>query len=78
LYGDHFTLEQIQAWFEDEANAYFEMGGGSQEPDKYGYAELNRQLFYARLPAGRRFGMHLDSVRVTAPNSFRSLIASSS
>jgi SAM-dependent methyltransferase len=56
LYGDDFTAEQIEQWYADEAEAYYELGGESQVPENYGYHELNRQTLFAHLPAGRRFG----------------------
>jgi SAM-dependent methyltransferase len=55
LYGDDFTPEEVAQWFTDEAEAYYDLGGGSQEPEHYGYAELNRQTLFAHLPQGRRF-----------------------
>jgi SAM-dependent methyltransferase len=55
LYGDDFTAEQVARWFSDEAEAYFEMSGDSQDPANYGYRELNRQALLRHLPAGRRF-----------------------
>jgi SAM-dependent methyltransferase len=55
LYGDDFTPEQVEQWFRDEAEAYFEMSGDSQEPGNYGYRELNRQALLRHIPAGRRF-----------------------
>jgi SAM-dependent methyltransferase len=55
LYGDDFTPEQVEQWFRDEAEAYFEMSGDSQEPAHYGYRELNQQALLRYIPAGRRF-----------------------
>jgi SAM-dependent methyltransferase len=55
LYGDDFTAEQIEQWFRDEAEAYFEMSGDSLQPAHYGYGELNRQALFRHIPAGRRF-----------------------
>lgn len=55
LYGDDFTPEQVEQWFRDEAEAYFEMSGDSQEPGRYGYRELNRQALLRHIPASRRF-----------------------
>lgn len=55
LYGDEFTPEQVEHWFRDEAEAYFEMSGDSQEPGRYGYRELNRQALLRHIPASRRF-----------------------
>jgi SAM-dependent methyltransferase len=56
LYGDDFTPEQVAQWFADEAEAYYELGGDSQAPERYGYEALNRQTLFAHLPEGRRFG----------------------
>ncbi|HUA48908.1 MAG TPA: class I SAM-dependent methyltransferase [Solirubrobacteraceae bacterium] len=55
LYGDDFTSEQVEQWFRDEAEAYFEMSGDSQEPGRYGYRELNHQALLRYIPASRRF-----------------------
>jgi len=55
LYGDDFTPEQVQQWFRDEAEAYFEMSGDSQEPGRYGYRELNRQALFRYISPSWRF-----------------------
>lgn len=55
LYGDDFSPQEIERWFADEAEAYFEMSGGSLEPGRYGYLELNRQSLLRFLEPGRRF-----------------------
>lgn len=55
LYGDDFTAEQVEQWFRDEAEAYFEMSGQSQDPANYGYRELNRQALFCHVPSSRRF-----------------------
>lgn len=70
LYGDDFTLDQIEQWFEDEANAYFEMSGSrSQEAEHYGYVELTVNHYSAMCPPQTvAFGMHWGSVAAGAPN----------
>jgi SAM-dependent methyltransferase len=55
LYGDQFTREQVEQWFADEADAYFQMSGESQAPTNYGYRELNRQALFRHIPKSRRF-----------------------
>lgn len=56
LYGNDFSQEQIDAWFADEAEGYFNLtqsGGGGKYA--YGYHALNRKHGYSGLPK-RRFG----------------------
>jgi len=55
LYGDDLTADQVERWFGDEADAYFEMSGTSQDPANYGYRELNRQTLFRHVPKDRRF-----------------------
>ena len=55
LYGDDLTVDQVERWFRDEADAYFEMSGSSQDPANYGYRELNRQTLFRHVPKDRRF-----------------------
>lgn len=42
LYGDDFTPDQIKVWFEEEAEAYANLGSGNKEKYWYGYHELNK------------------------------------
>lgn len=41
LYGDDFTLEQIDTWFKDEKEGYAELGAKNRETYKYPYHALN-------------------------------------
>ncbi len=41
LYGDDFSIEQIMEWYEDEKDAYFNLGKKSRDNYKYGYHALN-------------------------------------
>jgi SAM-dependent methyltransferase len=58
LYGDDFGIAEIENWYKDEENAYFEMATANrQQSDKsdYGYAAFNRIHGYRSL-AKQRFG----------------------
>lgn len=53
LYGNDFAAEQIEAWFADEAEGYFNLtqsGGGKYT---YGYHALNKRHGYSGLPKCR-------------------------
>ena len=63
LYGDDFTAQEIQRWFEHEREGYFDLyyGAGqgptqapapapAADPSAYGYSELARQHCFDRLP----------------------------
>jgi SAM-dependent methyltransferase len=63
LYGDDFTAQEIQRWFEHEREGYFDLyyGAGqgptqapapapAADPSSYGYSELVRQHCFSRLP----------------------------
>lgn len=61
LYGDDFSAQEIQTWFEHEREGYFELYYGAtrdtaptsavtSEPPSYGYSELVRQHCFSRLP----------------------------
>lgn len=55
LYGNDFSQDEIDAWFADEADGYFNLtqsGGGDYS---YGYHTLNKWHGYSALPK-RRFG----------------------
>lgn len=54
LYGNDFSQEQIDAWFADEAEGYFELANTGREY-VYGYAALNEWYGYSKLPR-QRFG----------------------
>ncbi|MBS0171641.1 MAG: methyltransferase domain-containing protein [Nitrospira sp.] len=41
LYGDDFTLEQIDTWFKDEKEGYAELGAKNRETYRYPYHALN-------------------------------------
>jgi len=53
LWGDDFTLDEIEEWFRDETNAYFEMAAKDRARYSYDYHELNRLHGYRLLPSGR-------------------------
>jgi len=52
LYGDDLTPEELQRWYEREAEAYAAMAGPSDDGG-YGDHALNRRHMYAHLPAHR-------------------------
>lgn len=43
LYGDDFTSNEIEKWFEDEAEGYANLGARRQDRYRYVYHELNNQ-----------------------------------
>ncbi len=49
LYGDDFEGQELEQWFADEREAYFELYG-SGAPSSYGYRELAQQHGYRWLP----------------------------
>lgn len=55
LYGNDFSQAQIEAWFADEAEGYFNLTQSGDGEYGYGYHELNRRHGYSGLPK-RRFG----------------------
>jgi SAM-dependent methyltransferase len=50
LYGDDFASSEIEAWFKDEEDAYFNLGGKKRNLYTYGYHALNWQHGYSALP----------------------------
>jgi SAM-dependent methyltransferase len=46
LFGDDFSTDEIQEWFEDEKEGYANLGSKNIETYVYGYNELNRQYGY--------------------------------
>ena len=44
LYGDDFSIDEIEKWFADEAEGYAGLGAKEKESYKYIYHELNKQL----------------------------------
>ncbi len=55
LYGNDFSQDQIDAWFADEADGYFNLTQSSDGDYAYGYHALNKWHGYSALPK-RRFG----------------------
>jgi len=43
LYGDDFTIEEIQKWFADEAEGYASLGAKEKDRYHYEYHQLNNQ-----------------------------------
>ncbi len=54
LYGDDWSVEEIQQWFEDERHGYANLGARHRERYRYGYHALNRRYGFRYLP-DRRF-----------------------
>src|SRR5471030_1617367 len=42
VYGDDFTIGQIQQWYDEETEAYADLGSKDAEEYVYGYHELNK------------------------------------
>ncbi|WP_367322976.1 class I SAM-dependent methyltransferase [Streptomyces sp. HUAS ZL42] len=49
LWGDDFTHEQIESWFDDEREAYADLST-SPSPTEYGYHGINRFNGFRKLP----------------------------
>ena len=58
LYGDDFSEEQVRQWFEDEREAYADLGARDRASYSYEYHELNRRHLFRHV-AGRRFASAL-------------------
>ncbi len=51
LYGDDFTMQEIDAWFSDERQGYFNLSGAAnKEQYEYGYHALNYRYGFSNLP----------------------------
>ncbi|MBU1425983.1 MAG: class I SAM-dependent methyltransferase [Gammaproteobacteria bacterium] len=53
LYGNDFSQDQIDAWFADEAEGYFELTQSGKGEYAYGYHALNKRHGYSVLPKCR-------------------------
>lgn len=53
LYGDDFNLEELKKWFEDEKEAYAEIGAKDRTKYKYPYHALNHKYGFSLLPLKR-------------------------
>jgi SAM-dependent methyltransferase len=54
LYGDDFSPGELQAWFDDEREAYANLGAKERAAYRYGYHALNMEHGFRHLP-DRRF-----------------------
>lgn len=54
LYGDDFSIEEIEQWYADEAEGYAELGAKVKEQYRYGYHQLNSHHAFKYLK-GRQF-----------------------
>ncbi len=50
LYGDNFSPEEIEAWFRDEEEGYYQLGDKRREVYVYGYRALNEFHGFRYLP----------------------------
>lgn len=50
LYGDDFSIEQIEQWYEDEKEAYADLGSGNKSNYDYQYHYLNIMHGFDQLP----------------------------
>jgi SAM-dependent methyltransferase len=74
LYGDDFDQAQIDAWFADEADGYFNLTQAPGAADySYGYHALNRHHGYSALPKARI--THLLGVGAAYGDELRPLLA---
>ena len=53
LYGDDFTIDQIQQWYVYEKEAYANLGAKNRSDYIYAYHKLNIYLGYKHLPMGK-------------------------
>lgn len=53
LYGDDFAPSEIEAWFKDEEDGYFNLLSSSHGSYEYGYNALNMEHGFRFLPDGR-------------------------
>ena len=60
LYGDDFSIEQIMEWYEDEKDAYFNLGAKNRDNYKYGYHALNYSYGFRFLGSKKRFSRVLS------------------
>lgn len=51
LYGDNFTLEEIEKWYKDEEEAYASMYGDEVSPDNFDYTNFDILFGYKNIPA---------------------------
>lgn len=77
LYGDDFSSSEIEAWFRDEEEGYYNLGAKERGTYLYGYHALNRLHGYSALPEksfrhvlgiGSAYG---DDLRPVAPMASR-------
>jgi SAM-dependent methyltransferase len=50
LYGDNFSLSEIEAWFKDEEEGYYDLGSKERDGYVYAYHSLNWLNGYSALP----------------------------
>lgn len=55
LYGDDFSIRQIEEWYKDEAEGYANLGASDSGTYRYAYHALNAWHGFRHLPT-RRFG----------------------
>lgn len=55
LYGDDFSIEEIMRWYNDEKEAYAELGAADLNSYKYAYHALNEELGFNYLDKNKKF-----------------------
>ena len=50
LYGDDFTPAEVEEWFKDEADAYYNLEANERHSYLYGYHALNSEHGFSHLP----------------------------
>lgn len=55
LYGDDFSPEQIERWFDSEREGYANLHGGERDRYRYGYHALNGWYGYRLLDKARHY-----------------------
>jgi len=55
LYGDGFEIEEIKIWYNDETEAYANLGNKDQKSYVYSYHALNKLLAYNKIKSFKGF-----------------------
>ena len=77
IYGDTFTLPEIQSWYEDEKEAYAELVAQYEQTYTYGYHHINivhgfqylpKQKFNQVLGLGSAYGYEFEPIQSAIAN----------
>lgn len=55
VYGDDFNIDQIKAWYNEESEAYADLGSKEKDTYNYGYHKINHLHGFKYLPAATNF-----------------------